>query len=229
MQQLEVISLADDSALVNRIITDLTNQVETLLASQNQINISLTGGRIGGQICAKIFDSTLVDNPKVHFWWSDERFLLASDEQRNDFQIPEKLRGLENIHLMPAADGMDLNTAVAKAESELSSLGQNHLMDICLLSIGPDGHVASLFPNHSALQVSDLVVGISDSPKPPKFRITWSLNAINRSNQVWLIANGAEKLSAVNLVMAGAKDIPASNVHGITKTVLYAEKSALLS
>jgi hypothetical protein len=47
MQQLEVISLADDSALVNRIITDLTNQVETLLASQNQINISLTGGRIG--------------------------------------------------------------------------------------------------------------------------------------------------------------------------------------
>lgn len=228
MHQLEVISIADESALIDRIISDLTNEIDSLLTKQDTVHISLTGGRIGSQISVLLLNSPIAANTKVNFWWSDERFLMANDEQRNDLVIPDNLRSAQNIHRMPTGNDLVLETAVAQVQENLANLGQNQLMDICLLSIGPDGHVASLFPNHAALSTSELVVGISDSPKPPKLRITWSLNAINRSNQVWLIANGAEKSSAVTLVMAGAKDIPASNVHGLTKTVLYAEKSALL-
>lgn len=229
MHQLEVISLTDQLALIDRVVTDLTGAVEKKLTTQNQINIGLTGGRLGSLLTSQLLSSPLAQNQKVHFWWTDERFLPVGDDQRNDSAVPDHLVNQPNLHPLAAANSSSMAKASEIANQQLAKLGPEKLMDITLLSVGPDGHVASLFPNHQALTATDLVVAITDSPKPPKDRLTWTLGALNRSEQIWLLASGSEKLQAVTHLMAGDKEIPASNVHGLSRTVLYAEKSALLS
>ncbi|NBU30994.1 MAG: 6-phosphogluconolactonase, partial [Actinobacteria bacterium] len=95
-------------------------------------------------------------------------------------------------------------------------------LELVILSIGPDGHIASLFPGHRLLRESAAaVVEITDSPKPPPQRVTWTLPLINCAKRVWLIAAGTEKDSMVQRVIAGDESIPASCVRGQEETVLY--------
>jgi len=56
------------------------------------------------------------------------------------------------------------------------------MFDVILLGIGPDGHVASLFPNwpQTAAREGAWVLPIEESPKPPPERITFSMPVINR-------------------------------------------------
>jgi 6-phosphogluconolactonase len=63
--------------------------------------------------------------------------------------------------------------------------------------VGEDGHTASLFPGHPALQAGGLAVGIRDSPKPPPQRVTLTLNAIRSARRVMILATGAGKADAV--------------------------------
>lgn len=225
MQQLEVISLASAQDLVERVTEDLIRAATELLSTKSTVHIGLTGGRIGTEISKHLLNSTLGANSQVHFWWTDERFLPVGNTERNDSVIPAELDTAKNLHRLPSSDhGYELADAADNAAADLAALNSDPLMDFTLLSVGPDGHVASLFPNHAALTSESLVVGISDSPKPPKDRLTWTLAALNKSDQVWLLANGSEKESAVTHLMAGDKAIPAANVHGKTRTVLYYAK-----
>ncbi len=225
MQQLEVISLVNSQDLVDRVTEDLIKAATELLSTKSTVNIGLTGGRIGTEISKHLLNSALGTNSQVHFWWTDERFLPVGNAERNDSVIPAKLDTAKNLHRLPSSDhGYELADAADNAAADLAALNSDKLMDFTLLSVGPDGHVASLFPNHAALTSESLVVGISDSPKPPKDRLTWTLAALNKSDQVWLLANGSEKESAVTHLMAGDKTIPAANVHGKNRTVLYYAK-----
>lgn len=78
--------------------------------------------------------------------------------------------------------------------------------DLILLGMGPDGHVASLFPNHPALEVKDdWVTFLTDSPKPPPERITFTLPVINSAANVVVVATGESKANAMHLAI---DDIP---------------------
>lgn len=232
MKQLAVISVADSDALLERVFIDIGNLIAQKLQNQSEFHLGLTGGRFGTALAKQIFTTSFAQNPKVHFWWSDERFLPAGDSERNDSVLPLNLRAAENIHAMPSSDLASLSQASQMASLELENLSVRSgekLMDLTLLSVGPDGHIASLFPNHAALTETHLVTSVSDSPKPPKERLTWTIPTLNRSSQVWFLATGAEKLPAVTHLMAGDLTIPASLVSGKDANVLYADKAALLA
>ena len=232
MKQLEIISVADSNTLLERVFLDLGNLIAQKLQSQNEFHLALTGGRFGATLAKQIFMTGFAQNPKVHFWWSDERFLPAGDSDRNDSVVPPELQAANNIHSMPSSEQVSLTEAAQIASVELEKLPlqpTNKLMDLTLLSVGPDGHIASLFPNHAALTATNLVTAVADSPKPPKERLTWSIPTLNRSSQVWFLASGPEKLSAVTHLMAGDLSIPASHVSGIESSKLYADKAALLA
>jgi 6-phosphogluconolactonase len=100
--------------------------------------------------------------------------------------------------------------------------------DILLLGVGPDGHVASLFPETPALHDERAVVPVRGAPKPPPARLSMSLSTINSAREVWLVAAGEEKAGAVRLALSGAgpSAIPAAGVKGRAATRWLLDRAA---
>jgi hypothetical protein len=72
------------------------------------------------------------------------------------------------------------------------------VFDLIVLGVGPDGHVASLFPNRPELAATgSWVLPVSGSPKPPPERISLALHVINAAKEVMVIALGEGKAEIV--------------------------------
>jgi 6-phosphogluconolactonase len=206
--------------------------------------VVLTGGRVAGAVYRAVRDNPArdaVDWSRVDLWWGDERFLPAGDPDRNETQAREALLDTlsldpARVHPMPASDGpdgADPELAAARYARELSAAagpGSAVLphFDVILLGVGEDGHVASVFPEHPAAYESRPVSAVRGSPKPPPTRVTLTLPAINTADDVWLIATGAGKASAVGLALAagGPVQVPAAGVHGVSRTVWLLDRPA---
>lgn len=212
-------------------------------AARGVAHVSLTGGTIGGKTLAAVASSPArdsVDWKKVHFWWSDERFLATGDAERNATQAQDALLSvldldLATVHYPPALDGPDgddLDAAAARYAAELLQFGQGAevpAFDVLLLGMGPDGHVASLFPQHPGLARDDSsVVGVRESPKPPPLRVSFTFGAIARARQVWLVAAGAEKAAAVarGVAAGDVSETPAAGVFGTERTLWLVDSTA---
>jgi 6-phosphogluconolactonase len=100
---------------------------------------------------------------------------------------------------------------------------------VLLLGIGPDAHVASLFPGLPALYEQDrTVVAVRGAPKPPPVRLSLTMPAINAASDVWILASGAEKASAVQLALSGAGQVqvPAAGARGTQQTLFLLDRAA---
>jgi 6-phosphogluconolactonase len=194
--------------------------------------LALTGGRIAtrayGNLGAEGANSA-VDWSRVELWWGDERFVPAENADRNAEPTLELLSGLrlnpDRVHRMPAADaGLDLDQA---AEAYAAELGDT-VFDICLLGMGPDGHVASLFPEHPSSYAEGEVIAVRASPKPPPERLSLTLPVINRSREVWFLVSGSDKAAAAKMALLGAGpvQVPAAGVAGVERTLWLMDTEA---
>jgi 6-phosphogluconolactonase len=102
-------------------------------------------------------------------------------------------------------------------------------LDLVILGIGTDGHVASLFPNVADIDDLRKVMLIMDSPKPPPVRISFTMSMINSSSKVWLVANGDSKAEAVTKILEADLSIPASYVRGTSHTRLIVDTEAFFA
>ncbi len=226
-------------AVAGRAITTLVEQV----SEAGIAHLCLTGGGIGTAVLDALRESGAADSidwARVHVWWSDERFVPAGDADRNDSAARAALLnhvGIPpaNIHAMPTPDQVDGNVeAGAQAYAhELARFARADAavpsMDILLLGIGPDGHVASLFPEMPALHDHRPVVGVHGSPKPPPQRMTMTLPAICAAKQVWILASGEAKATAVRLALtdeAGPLQVPATGARGRVRTLFCLDEAA---
>lgn len=240
----------DAAALAGDVASAFLALLEEVQAAGGVPSVVLTGGTIADlvhrEIARRSADST-VDWARVEWWWGDERYVPLDSADRNAGQARMALLnhvGIDpdRVHEMPADDGTPLEVAAARHEALLRA-HPGPRYDLVMLGIGPDGHVASLFPGHPALSVTDrAVLGVPDSPKPPPARITLTLPELNRAGQVWFLVSGAEKQDAVDRLLGqpllssassataelsqDAESIsrtPATGVHGIDSTILWTD------
>jgi 6-phosphogluconolactonase len=210
------------------------------------VHVSLTGGGMGTAVlraAAAHPDRGLLDWSCVHFWWSDERFVPADSAERNDVGADEALLRhidipAENIHRMAASDqGVDISTGAESYAAELARYAPDDAtpaaqwpsFDVCFLGVGPDGHIASLFPDRPEIGVTDrAALPVHDSPKPPPERITLTRPVINSSKRVWLVIAGADKAAALGLALAGASyhSVPAAGAKGRKRTIFLVDQAA---
>ncbi|HXW57975.1 MAG TPA: 6-phosphogluconolactonase [Solirubrobacteraceae bacterium] len=158
----------------------------------------------------------------VEIWFADERCVDPEDSDSNFRMVTDTLLGPaaiapERVHRMEGELGpADGAARYARALNEHAPLGHDGalpVLDLIVLGIGPDGHVASLFPGAATLRADEgeLCLGVSDSPKPPPERITLSLAVLRAARRCLLLATGASKADAVSAMLAQPTEhVPAS-------------------
>lgn len=224
----------------------LTNMVD-VLHEQDIAHVVLTGGSVGIAVLEAINESAArdtIDWSRVNFWWGDERWVPRADRERNELQAREALLDhvdvpQKNIHAFGAsddhidADADALDAAAARYTAELLAYApqgeQYPRFDVTFLGVGPDGHIASLFPHRSGIREREAsVVTVRDSPKPPVDRLSLTRPVINSSNRVWLVLAGSDKASALGLALAGASrdEVPAAGIKGRYRTVFFVDNDA---
>ncbi len=220
----------DRAALVAATADRLTALIAELIAERGAAIIAVTGGSVGIELLGALVDRD-IDWERVVVTWSDERYVDAGSPDRNARQAREAL--LDRVPIpagsvleLPAADGAPLAAAAAAGSELLAGLGS---IDLTLLGMGPDAHVASLFPGLPGVRETGArVIAVRDSPKPPPERLSFTLDAINASDRVWLIVAGADKADAVALARsgAGADEAPAGAVRGRLETLMLLDEDA---
>jgi 6-phosphogluconolactonase len=168
----------------------------------------------GGHIAQNFFAATAAqaaartaDLGCVHFFWADERCVPPGDPESN-FKLADDLllRPLkiapDRIHRLRGEDPPP--AAVKFAEAELGGVApknaeQQPVLDLVVLGMGEDGHVASLFPGAPAsmVDISAAFLVVENSPKPPPTRISLSYRAIFAAKNVWVLISGAGKAQAL--------------------------------
>lgn len=234
----------DPAATTAAAAARLVSRIGEVLGARPAVHVVVTGGGAGIRTLADVRAMPAaggVDWARVHVWWGDERFLADGDPDRNETQARDALLDhvpvlAEHVHAIPAAGvaaGPD-EAARAYADELARWSGPTDRpavprFDVLMLGVGPDGHVASLFPEQPQVHEGTLtVVGVRGSPKPPPERVSLTFPAINAAEEVWLLATGAEKAPAVALALAGAGpvQIPAAGVTGRGRTEWLLDRGA---
>jgi 6-phosphogluconolactonase len=227
------------SAAAARTVT----RVADAIAAQGHAHLVLTGGGIGTKVLAAIAAAPArdaVDWRLVDFWWGDERFEAAGDPERNETGARAALLDVlgvapARVHAVPGPDGPDgddPDAAAARYAAELAraagGTGDVPAFDVLMLGIGPEGHVASIFPESPAAYATGSVVAVRNSPKPPPTRISLTFSAIQAAREVWVLASGAEKADAVAEALSGVSQdkLPAAGARGRDRTLFLLDEAA---
>ncbi len=204
MGEFELRCFAEPASLARRVAEHWLDLIRTH-GKDHPFCVALPGGRITPVLLAAFAAQVKregVDLSSVHFFWSDERcvppsspesnFRPAWEHLLNPLQIPERQVHRIRGELPPLA-------AAALAEAELRAIcgtkaPHSPHIDLVLLGMGEDGHVASLFPGEADSWLSDLLVYRPvTASKPPPLRITLGYTAIAAARSVWVLVSGAGK------------------------------------
>lgn len=223
--------------LAESVAAALLQRLERAQAAGEVPQVGLTGGTIADHVhgaLARLSPGSVVDWSRVVFWWGDERFVAPDSPDRNAGQARTAFLDVvgadpANVHEMPStADASSVDEGATAYSATLHEYGAGSF-EVLMLGVGPDGHIASLFPGHAALDVDDrIAVGVTDSPKPPPDRVTLTFAALNRSKAVWFLVSGEGKAEAVARALGGADvhDVPATGVVGEDETVWFLDEAA---
>ncbi|WP_286958739.1 6-phosphogluconolactonase [Arsenicicoccus sp. UBA7492] len=247
----QVIVHPDKATLAAAIAARLVTAITDAQAQHGEAHVVLTGGSMGNALIEALVDSPAapaVSWELVHLWWGDERYVDRESSDRNATQAREAGLGRmdalgldpEHVHEMPAIDdpeGDDIGAAAERYAAELARVAGTSdrggegapTFDVVMLGVGPDAHVASLFPGKDTLDVTDrTVVPESDSPKPPPARLSLTLPVLCSADEVWLLVAGGDKAQAVAAATGGADvhEAPAAGVTGRRRTLWLVDEAA---
>jgi 6-phosphogluconolactonase len=230
-------SCADAEAVASRAAADIARELERARERRGVAHLALSGGTSPGRTY-ELLAHEAVDWTGVEVWFADERCVPPEAQDSNYRLAAETLLepagiAAERVHRMEGELGPlegarryteELRAHVQDATSDpASEQAPVPVLDVIVLGIGPDGHVASLFPGAATLDDSELApcLGVLDSPKPPPQRITLSLAVLRAARRCVLLATGASKADAVSAMLAEpSRHVPASLLRRDRLTVI---------
>jgi 6-phosphogluconolactonase len=227
---LDLTLYADSAELSTEVLAQLIEVIEVGLRVNGIFHLALTGGTLGTELNQGLVERCNA-HPELfqglHIWWSDERFVERGSAEQNSTAVSKFLKHPTiTVHYLQATNECpSIDEAVADYNAQLGET----FMDLTILGLGPDGHVASLFPGQAHIDSLEKVIAITDSPKPPAIRGTFTMSMINTSTLVWIIAAGAAKADAVTKIIEGDLSIPASYVRAADHTRLIVDTDAFFT
>lgn len=246
----EVLLHRDQDVLAEAAAARLVTRIADAQAARGTASVVLTGGGVGTAVLAALARTRArdaVDWGRLDVWWGDERFLPSGDPERNETGAREALLDHvpvdpARVHPMPASDGPDgddpeaaaaryadeLLFAARPGEAPRSSFAVPSF-DVLMLGVGPDAHVASLFPGMPALKERHrAAVAVRNSPKPPPTRITLTFPVLQAAREVWVLSAGESKAEAVRLGLSEADPVkaPVAWARGRERTLFLLDGAA---
>ena len=228
--ELDLTLYADAAELSEEVTVQILAAIEKGLKLKSQFHLVLTGGTLGVQISEALVNDFNADPDGfagLHIWWSDERFVPADSVERNAFPFHGTV--VNNKVVVHEALASDVAKSIDEAVADYELALENVDIDLNILGLGPDGHVASLFPGIADIDDRRRIFAITDSPKPPAVRVSFTMSLINSAQEVWIVAAGESKADAVTKIIEGDLSIPASYVRGNSHTRLIVDTEAFFS
>ncbi len=227
---LDLTLYSDTNELAEEVTAQILMAIESGLLARGEFHLVLTGGTLGVQISENLvgaFNSAPELYQGLHIWFSDERFVDLDSSERNSAPLHGTLT---NTHVV-VHESLAPNSpaSVDEAVQHYQAALDNVTIDLNILGVGPDGHVASLFPGVADLDDVRTIFAITDSPKPPAVRISFTMNFINQAREIWIVAAGESKADAVAKIIEGDLSIPASYVSAKEKTRLIVDQAAFFT
>ena len=190
-------------------------------------NVVLTGGKTP-ELAYKEAAKRAADWSSVEVWWGDERCVPPDDENSNYGMAKRSLldrleRGPRTVHRIKGELGKEAGAADYERE-----LGDTDF-DLLLLGVGPDGHVASLFPNAPTLRQRKKVLPAEPGLEPFVDRVTLSLPVLRSAREVLFLLTGEAKADAATRAFGAepSPETPASLVRAKDgRTVAILDRAA---
>jgi 6-phosphogluconolactonase len=226
MSKFDLVTFASDVELADAAAQEFLRQLGSL-PKAGPYCVALSGGRIARRFfsaSANLIKTNNVELSRIHFFWGDERCVPPNDPESN-FAIARDLLfapldlSAHQIHRIQGEQAPE--TAATEAEAELRRITPHQtdgqpVLDLVLLGMGEDGHVASLFPGEPEEAISSKAVFRPvTAAKPPPHRITLGYAAIAAARQVWVLASGAGKEAALRQSLNPAGGTPLARVLGL--------------
>ncbi|KAJ3119417.1 6-phosphogluconolactonase [Nowakowskiella sp. JEL0407] len=211
----------------SHVSTALNSFVEKLslaaIASHGRFTVALSGGSLPSILAQELKNNTKIDFSRWHVFYADERCVLHNSPDSNHGLSSQVLLDLVPI---PKSQIYPINerfvdspeTAAVDYENVLKSVfvaDGTPRFDLILLGMGPDGHTCSLFPGHPLLhENSRLISWLSDSPKPPPSRITFTYPLVNNADAIAFVSTGAGKADVLHEILDNDNQIyPSARVN----------------
>jgi len=225
VSQFQILSFPNDDALVAAAAAAWLDAIAATTATGRDFTVALSGGRVMRKLlaaAASMAAARSIDFNQVQFFWADERGVPPDDPESNfrlalealllPAAVPEKniyrLRG----ELAPAAAAQEASRELLRVCS--CATGEMPTLDLVLLGMGEDGHVASLFPDDgvSAANLTAIFLPVFDAPKPPPQRISLGHGPLAAARAVWVLASGPGKQVALRHSLATPGTSPLAQV-----------------
>jgi 6-phosphogluconolactonase len=229
----------DAETVAQRTAAHVARQLQSAFERRGVAHLALSGGTTPGRTY-ELLGAVPEQVQGIEVWFADERCVGPEDEESNYRLAVETLLAggaiaPERVHRMLGELGPDEGARLYAQELERGLTGGGRdaggvpVLDLILLGIGPDGHVASLFPGAATLDAGEeeVCLGVSDSPKPPPERITLSLAVLRAARECVLIATGASKADALAAALGEpSRHVPASLLRRERLTVIADDAAA---
>jgi 6-phosphogluconolactonase len=196
--------------------------------------VAISGGSLPKLLAAGILAVEGVDYSNWHVFFADERVVPLDDADSNYKACDEVFfskAGIARERVYTVDASLTAEAAAAAYTTQLQSVfGEVEVpaFDLMLLGMGPDGHTASLFPEHPLLEVADRwVAHIEDSPKLPPKRITLTYPVLNASKNVFFVCTGAGKSENLAIALGASEgSVPAGGVKPAGSLVWFVDDDA---